>query len=177
MRFLISFILILAIAPAHAGMDCPCRTDGEIIIGSFNVYILGNLAEKYTNPETLNSPEIPKRITAISDVIAVGGFDLVAIQELEYGDPGKAAMRDLVATLKTRHGINYEYFVSDNIGYGFRMYESMASMYKPDVVTPQIIPETNTHPTHPNRRARSCSYQMVDWQLRLHAYLCSLGVG
>lgn len=144
MRSVICFLWLCLLAfPANAAMDCPSRSDGEIIIASFNVYLLGNVGKKYADPALMDEPGIPDRINVLADVIASGSFDLVSLQEVKKGAPGKAAVRDLCIALEARHGLVYQYFASGDIGQGFRMRESMAYIFREGVVVPRHVPGTN----------------------------------
>ncbi|OCQ17940.1 hypothetical protein A7985_25015 [Pseudoalteromonas luteoviolacea] len=86
-------LLILLITSYIASADKLSKEEGYVYIATFNVYKLGAGAEKYKAekiPEELKG-KIPKRINNIADVLAVGEFELVALQEVAYGHSGEAA--------------------------------------------------------------------------------------
>lgn len=116
----------------------------HVYIATFNVYKLGAVADKYSEAEEEIpelTPGIPDRITKLSNVLAVGSFDLVVLEEVAYGPRGEAAMTDLVAALEADHSLHYSFFLSDHIGQGL-IPEAIAFMYDPSVVRPELLPGT-----------------------------------
>ena len=128
MKRLVSFILVgLAIfswLPAH----------GDTLVKAPNhVYILGAVDDKYKDIEDWNAQvddTIPERIANLANVIAVGGFHLVAIQEVRSGPKGYFAIKDLQRALRQNHNMHYRFFISDYIGQGL-VPEAMAFLYRP----------------------------------------------
>ena len=61
---------------------------GFVYIGSFNVYKLGGVGSRYKNLKRQEDPKVqlggeaPKRIENVARVLAVGDFDIVALQEV-----------------------------------------------------------------------------------------------
>ena len=65
------------------------KAPGFIYIASFNVYRLGAVESRYKTVSELNN-EIPTRIKNIARVLAVGDFDIIALQEVRAGQSGQA---------------------------------------------------------------------------------------
>ena len=129
-------LLILLISSCLASADKLSKDEDYLYIATFNVFKLGAVAEKYKaeNISEELKDKIPKRIDNIADVLAVGEFELVALQEVAYGHGGEAAMNDLIISLRERHGLEYEVIHSDHIGKGL-MKEMISFLYDPTRVT------------------------------------------
>ena len=118
---------------------------GFVYIGSFNIYRLGAVEKRYTKEITGDSSlqelddTIPPRISNLARVLAVGAFDIVAIQEVQEGAAGHAAMSDLVRALRDDHELVYDYILSEYIGHGYDLSEAMAFLFKPEAVRPEPI--------------------------------------
>jgi len=124
------FLLITCIA--HS--DTLTKKPNNLYLATFNVYIFGALSDKYQGElDWTSAPTgpVPLRIKHLANVIAVGGFDLIALQEVKSGPSGYWAVKDLVKELHDVHGMNYRFFLSDPIGPGFRIEEVMAFLYRP----------------------------------------------
>ena len=135
--------------PQASAVDRLVKESGFVYIASFNVYRLGAVEHRYrtmTGDSDLEKLDdhIPERIKNLARVLAVADFDLVAIQEVQDGYAGHAAMTDLVRVLETQHGLVYRYLLSDYIGSGYRLCEAAAFLYKADVVRPEPVAGTNT---------------------------------
>lgn len=147
--WLLAIGLIAGIAPQAAATNKLAKESGFVYIASFNIYRLGAVEQRYRNLtgdsdlETLDD-RIPQRIENLARVLAFGDFDLVAIQEIQDGYAGNAAMLDLVRALEEQHGLIYRYFLSEYIGRGFQLCEAMAFLYKPDVVRPEMVDGADT---------------------------------
>jgi len=124
-------LILLSGPPAYA--DTLHKTPNHVYIATFNVYKLGAVAVKYRDIEDWNADldgTIPKRILNLAEVIAVGGFHILAIQEVHSGPRGYFAIKDLQRALHENHGMNYRFFISDYIGRGL-IPEAMAFLYRP----------------------------------------------
>lgn len=114
-----------------------------LYVCSFNIYVLGNIEDKYSDFESSEElgdvTAIPQRIKNLAKVLAVGAFDLISIQEVTAGDVGHWVISDLVRELKESHNLEYEFFLSDGIGQGFGIVEAMAFLYDADALAPEII--------------------------------------
>ena len=124
--------------------DRLAKQPGFLYVASFNVYKLGGVKERYTNLKDVENPElplggnIPKRIRNVARVLSFGDFDLVALQEVRAGAPGRAAVSDLVRVLNDDHGLSYRFIMSDGIGQGL-IPEAMAFLYNSDRVQPEAV--------------------------------------
>ncbi len=108
------------------------KTPNHVYIATFNVYVLGALDAKYEDIvdwDPVLDDSIPERISNLANVIAVGGFHLVAIQEVRSGPKGYYAIKDLQRALWTQHQMRYRFFLSEPIGQGL-VPESMAFLYR-----------------------------------------------
>ena len=124
-------LFLLFSLPASA--DTLNKAPNHIYIATFNVYKLGAVDDRYKDIETWDAvldETIPDRINNLANVIAVGGFHLVAIQEVRSGPKGYSAIKDLQRALKENHGLHYRFFISDYIGQGL-VPEAMAFLYRP----------------------------------------------
>lgn len=135
MKRLCSFIVLVWVLlqglPAYG--DALVKSPNHVYLATFNVYKLGAVADKYREIKDWNAePEaaIPQRISNLASVIAVGGFHIVAIQEVRSGPKGYFAIKDLQRALHEKHGMNYRFFISDYIGMGL-IPEAMAFLYRP----------------------------------------------
>jgi endonuclease/exonuclease/phosphatase family metal-dependent hydrolase len=109
------------------------KANNHVYIASFNVYKLGGVAIKYKEIDDWEvevDSSIPTRIANLADVIAVGGFHIVALQEVQSGPKGYFAIKDLQKALKENHNMQYRFFISGYIGRGL-VPESMAFLYRP----------------------------------------------
>ena len=134
-------LVVFALPPSASG--ALTREPGFVYIASFNIFTFGNVEKRYRNAvrdtdlEELDGP-IPDRVSNLAEVLAFGGFDIVSIQEVKHGPEGHAAVTDLVRELKDRHGLDYDFILSGNIGDGFRnMPEAIAFLYRPETVSPE----------------------------------------
>ena len=145
MRKVLFLAAIVFPLTAHAEISCPSPQPGTNHIATFNVYRLGNIADRYTDDEGADADtgSIPDREKNLANVLAVGQFDLVAFQEVTDGLPGWLVMSDLVEVLSADHGLNYQFFLSDHIGQGL-MPEAIAFMFNPETVKPEIVTGTNS---------------------------------
>ena len=138
-------VSLIAATVAHASAaDKIAKEPGFIYIASFNIHILGAVEQRYrdmTEDGDLNklNDDIPERIANLARVLAVGNFDLIAIQEIKAGYAGHAAMSDLVRTLKAQHNLDYNYLLSEGIGRGYMISEATAFLYNPRIVQPEKI--------------------------------------
>jgi len=128
-----------AVRPCSAE-DVLEKKPNHVYICSFNIYLFGKIVSKYANPTGpvpgATTRPVPQRITNLAKVLAVGRFDLIAIQEVEAGGPGLWALRDLANELSKLTKFDYTFFQSDYIGRGFRMRESIAFVFNPEVIQP-----------------------------------------
>ena len=137
-------ILSLAVAviwsPRIATAEAITKGPNELLICTFNVYKLGSVADKYVALEEDAEPasDLPERIQNLANVLAVGPFDLIVLQEVTEGLPGEWAVSDLVRDLNNRHHRNYRHFASDGIGRGL-MEEAIAFIYDPNTIEPQVL--------------------------------------
>ena len=88
---LIALIFILMSSQVTADNDRLQKEPDHLYICTFNVYILGNVEAKYTDYESIGDEVIdpnvvPQRIKNLANVLAVGNFDLVCIQEVTAGE-------------------------------------------------------------------------------------------
>lgn len=133
MKRTFSYVLVwlfLSSLPAYG--DTLSKTPNHTYIATFNVYKLGAVDDKYKDIESWNDnvdTTIPDRIANTAKVIAVGGFHLVAIQEVRSGPKGYFAIKDLQRALKENHGMRYRFFISDYIGMGL-VPEATAFLYR-----------------------------------------------
>lgn len=114
------------------------KKDGYLYIATFNVFKLGAVDLKYTSGS--NSEIIPARIQNIANVLAVGDFDLIALQEVAHGKGGEAAINDLIKNLKAVHNLEYKAIHSEHIGRGL-MAEMITFLYDPNEISPQALEE------------------------------------
>ncbi len=135
-------ILTLLITCFSAYADRITKTPNHVYIATFNVFKLGAVDEKYKNIDDDGSgytdDTIPQRIENLASVIAVGGFHLVAIQEVRTGKKGYYAIKDLQRALYENHGMRYKFFISDHIGKGL-IPEAMAFLYRQHKVKNKLI--------------------------------------
>ena len=147
----LGFIVVLAV-PASAS-DKIEKEPGFLYIASFNVFTLGAVEKRYrdiTDDSDLHELDrhLPKRTSNLAHVLAVGGFDIVAIQEVRSGPAGRAVMEDLVSVLKDQHGLAYGYVLSEYIGDGFNEFrEAIAFLYKPETAWPEPVDATGQYST------------------------------
>lgn len=147
-------VAVLAFGPMatvsvkEARADGACKQAGHVHIASFNVYKLGGIEKRYTKlengPQKVPRGTVPQRIRNVASVLAVGNFDLVALQEVHAGRPGETALADLVQVLKNEHGMAYEFILSDDVGTGFGMQEAMGFLYRRPCVHPDRVNDSNT---------------------------------
>ena len=143
--FIVGTVLIVAISTfaSIANGDKIQKTPDHVYICSFNVYVFGNIESKYTDYESSeivgDDNDIPNRIKNIANVLAVGEFDLICIQEITVGERGNWVLSDLIRELQESHNLSYNYFISDAIGQGYGITEAIAFLYNSDVVVPQVI--------------------------------------
>ena len=84
--------LVITLALLHTTVLASSKIEkapGFIYIASFNVYRLGAVESRYKTVSGLNN-EIPTRIKNIARVLAVGDFDIIALQEVRAGQSGQA---------------------------------------------------------------------------------------
>ena len=84
--------LVITLALLHTTVLASSKIEkapGFIYIASFNVYRLGAVESRYKTVSELNN-EIPTRIKNIARVLAVGDFDIIALQEVRAGQSGQA---------------------------------------------------------------------------------------
>jgi len=132
-RFLAFGLGLFFFLSLPASADTLNKAPNHIYISTFNVYKLGAVDDRYKDIETWDADldeTIPERIENLAKVIAVGGFHLVAIQEVRSGPKGYFAIKDLQRALHENHGMNYRFFISDYIGQGL-VPEAMAFLYRP----------------------------------------------
>ncbi|MHC4444592.1 MAG: exonuclease/endonuclease/phosphatase family protein [Planctomycetota bacterium] len=140
------------------------KESNHVYICTFNVYKLGSVDPKYDSLEGDGDVEedvIPERIKNLANVLAVGRFDLVALQEVTFGEKGEWVIADLVKELKDQHGIEYSYFLSDHIGKGL-MPEAMAFLYNAKVVKAEKLSGQNT--LHSNINIEGRDLVRTQWQ-------------
>ena len=123
------------------------KAPGFIYIASFNVFRLGAIESRYKALSELND-EIPTRIKNLARVLAIGAFDIIALQEVQAGSRGQAVISDLVRVLKDNHGLTYQSILSEAIGRGYEMTEAMAFLYQPNRVQPETVKDTNSLSTN-----------------------------
>ena len=124
-----------------AWADSLSKEPNHVYVCSFNVYKLGAVAPKYRSAEEEvegDPPHIPDRIRNLANVLAVGKFDLIVLQEVKAGNDGECAVADLVSALRDDHNLEYKCFVSDEIGQGL-VPEAIAFIYDETVVKPEVI--------------------------------------
>ena len=135
-------LVLTVAASAEVVPGDACKQAGHVHIASFNVYKLGGVEKRYTSlredPEMLPGGTIPQRIRNAASVLAVGNFDLVALQEVHVGKPGEAALADLAKVLSDAHGITYEFLLSEGVGEGL-IPEAMGFLYKRPCVRPETV--------------------------------------
>ncbi|MEP0174598.1 MAG: hypothetical protein ABJH28_08440 [Paraglaciecola sp.] len=112
------------------------KEEGYLYIATFNVFKLGAVASKYT--DSISTEQIPERITNLANVLAVGDFDLIALQEVAFGEGGERAVSDLINALKDKHGLEYRVVHSQHIGRGL-MPEMISFLFDPNEVSPSQI--------------------------------------
>ena len=110
----------------------------SINICSFNLYLLGGVANKYKEVSnqykdaqyirTESSYQTPDRIVNCASLLAQGDFSIIVLQEVLDGVRGDSAVADLTASLNRMSLKGYKWFTSERIGKGMRM-ESMAFIY------------------------------------------------
>jgi len=125
------WLALLSWIPAFG--DTLKKSPNHVYIATFNVYILGGVDTKYNNITEWGADvddTIPERITNLANVIAVGGFHIAAIQELQADPKGYFATKDLQHALRKNHNQKYRFFISDYIGRGL-IPEVMAFLYRP----------------------------------------------
>ncbi len=130
--FILATLIMFSWLPAYG--DTLTKAPNHLYIATFNVYILGAVDDKYKDIEDLETNvdnTIPERIANIARVIAVGGFHIVAIQEVHAGPKGYFVIKDLQRALHENHNMNYRFFISDYIGPGYGIPEAMAFLYRP----------------------------------------------
>lgn len=133
-RILVLILLITHSVFAYAGKLV--KEDGYLYVATFNVFKLGAVAPKYK--DNISSENIPNRILNLANVLAVGDFDLIALQEVAFGEGGEKAVSDLVKILKSKHGLEYSIVHSEHIGKGL-MPEMISFLYDPTEVIPHEI--------------------------------------
>ncbi len=139
-------LMVAASAKVVYGDDA-CKQARHVHIASFNVYKLGGIEKRYTSlkedPEKVPGGTIPQRIRNAASVLAVGNFDLVALQEVYAGKPGLAAVADLVKVLNDEHGITYEFLLSEGVGVGL-IPEAMGFLYRRPCVHPKTVNDSSS---------------------------------
>ena len=116
------------------------KDENSIYIASYNVYKLGDIAQKYKDIDdglTPHSYDIADRVKNSANLLAAGDFDIITLQEVKDGPGGVAAVLDLVEALQTDHQQHFEVVISDRIGRGL-FFETIAFLYKPDRV--ELVP-------------------------------------
>ncbi len=139
----LAFGLVVLAVPASASGKVK-KEPGFVYIASFNIYRFGAIEKRYveiTGDSGLQEldDQIPTRISNLARVLAVGDFDIVAIQEVQDGAAGHAAMSDLIRALRDQHQLVYDYILSEYIGRGYGLCEAMAFLFKPETVRPEPI--------------------------------------
>ena len=115
-RYLLLCTLIAIWSPVPAwSADQIQKAPGFLYLATFNVYKLGAVDPRYDDLANFDDA-IPERITNLARVLAVGDFDIVALQEVHSGPRGHAVISDLVRALARDHGLGYHYVLSDYIG-------------------------------------------------------------
>lgn len=146
--YLMATLYVISLCLQAPAQDRIQKDSNYLYLCSFNIYLFGVLSEKYQsldeNFEGSTSVGIPQRIKNLSNVLSVGNFDLIVIQELQDGEAGGWALEDLKTQLNSQLNQNYKAFQSQGIGKGFRMNESIGFIYDPDVVNPEIISGTTS---------------------------------
>lgn len=128
--FLLAFLVLFTSLTSAEKLK---KEDRYLYIATFNVYKLGAVASKYT--DNINTAHIPERIINLANVLAVGDFDLIALQEVAFGERGERAVSDLITALKVEHNLEYLVVHSQHIGRGL-MPEMISFLYDPNEVTP-----------------------------------------
>ncbi len=143
MRTLNLLIVLIVLACNCFSQAVLSKQPDNIYICTYNVYLLGNISEKYESLEEdyegTPSSQIPERIKNNANVLKTANFDLIVLQEVKEGEAGYWAVSDLVSELNKGRDSKYKFIQSEDIGYGFTMNESMAFIYDPSVVEPQLI--------------------------------------
>ena len=142
--------LATALASYASASDKLAKQPGFVYVASFNVFKLGGVEQRYKRLKGIDDvalpldEKIPDRIRNIARVLAVGDFDLVTLQEVHEGGPGRAALSDLVRVLEETHGISYRFMLSDGIGRGL-IPEAMAFLYQPRRVQHEPVNDTGSN--------------------------------
>lgn len=134
-------LFVAATASVQVAVAAPItKGPNELLICTFNVYKLGSVDAKYRalEEDTDVTGDIPVRIRNLANVLAVGPFDLIVLQEVTEGIRGEWAVSDLVRDLNQRHGRHYSHFPSEGIGRGL-MQEAIAFVYDPNTIQPQVL--------------------------------------
>jgi endonuclease/exonuclease/phosphatase family metal-dependent hydrolase len=129
--------LVLAFAYEANAQDKITKEPGYLYLATFNVYKLGAVDGRYKDVDDLDS-SIPLRIKNLARVLAVGEFDIVALQEVHSGARGHAVVSDLVRALRENHSLGYHYVLSDYIGQGL-IPEAIAFLYNPNRVQLETV--------------------------------------
>ncbi len=160
-NFLAFTVLVIGIV-SHSGLNAQVVKSRKTYLNicSFNVYLLGAVADRYKEIDDAaddsdfqrsdSSYFIPKRVYNCAEVLSKGHFELIVFQELVTGAPGDSVMADLAKVMNTKYKRNYKWFTSGNIGKGFRIYESMGFLY--DSTKVDLIRQTD----------EKCSYLACD---------------
>jgi hypothetical protein len=140
---LVTLFIVSAFCTDSLADDKLIKDNDFLYIATFNVYKLGGVDSKYTSLEEDISPievngATPQRIKNIANILAVGEFDLVALQEVAFGPLGELAILDLVKWLKSHHGLDYRVINSQHIGRGL-MAEMITFLYNPNKVIPNNL--------------------------------------
>ncbi len=146
-RIVISTALLLFFSchPLFANVQVNKLPD-NLYIATFNIFCFGDVESKYSSADEEYDGEgfsgTPQRIKNLANVLSVGNFDLIVIQELHEGEKGEWALSDLEKELNSNHNGHYKHMRSGNIGKGFGMDESIGFLYNPSIVSPVEIPGT-----------------------------------
>lgn len=128
---------LLALPSGVRAQDKITKEPGFLYLATFNVYKLGAVDDRYDNVDNLNQI-IPERIENLARVLAVGGFDIVALQEVHSGPRGHAVISDLIAALRNKYDLGYHYVLSAYIGQGL-IPEAIAFLYNPNRVQLETV--------------------------------------
>lgn len=137
-----------------------------LTIASYNIFSLGNIAEKYKITKgSYTQDNIPQRIQNNAQVLAQRNLDLISIQEVATGDPGEWALRDLTYELNTKHKKSYKWLLSKPIGRGFGFTESIGFLY--DSLKVFTDKKMNSIPSNGGRNFVKCSFKSVNFDFTL----------
>lgn len=166
------FVIWLMVAFTAYAQDNQVTTDtlidkeaNSIYIASYNVYKLGDIAQKYKDIDdgiTPQSYDIADRVMNSAKLLAGGDFDIITLQEVKDGPGGVAAVEDLAIALEENHNQKFEWFISERIGRGL-FFETIAFMYRPDRV--EMIPiDGNPSELIESNNPRNRKFAKTQWK-------------